>query len=364
MRRPSSSVPLLLVLVALVLVGAGPAAAALPPAPRYVLTDLGPAGGTASFALGLGRGGSAVGTSRTGVGPRPQVATAWDAGTPRVLGTLPDGTFSRAFAVDARGVAVGEAFTAPPAETSRAVRFVDGRVEDLGVLGAATGAVANDVNDRGLVVGSSGGQPVVWRGAGAEALPPLVDGGTGRATGVNGRGQVVGQMRSRSTTADGAPVAHAFLAVPRGRGWYTTDLGALSGTSTSTAYDVGDRGEVVGESGLPGTPGTYRAVVWRGAAPVDLGTLGALRHSRANAVNSRGDIVGHATGFYGFPTLDGRAVLWRDGDVVDLTTAATEATGWVLRSAEDIDAAGRIVGYGSVAGQTRGFLLMPAAGGR
>lgn len=356
MRRTT----VVLCLALLALHALAPAAGASPgtsSSPRYALTDLGTLGGTASFALGIGRDGTVVGTSRTGGGFRPQIAFAWNGGEVRSLGTLPGATFSRAFAVNARGVAVGEAFTAPP-EQSRPVRFIDGRVEDLGVLPGAGGGVANDVNSRGIVAGASGGQPVVWRGAGAEPLPPLVEGGTGRANALNARGQVAGQTTSTERSATGAAVIHAFRATSRGGRWTVTDLGSLGGATFSTAYDINDRGVVVGESVPRAGEDTYRAVAWRGADPVDLGTLDGLRHSRANAVNVQGDVVGHATGFYGFPTIDGRAVIWRDGHVIDLNTAV-EGSDWVLRSAEDIDVAGRIVGYGTVAGQTRAFLLTP-----
>lgn len=90
---------------------AGPAVAAPPgpppgrgAAPGYTLTDLGTLpGGTASFALGVGNDGDAVGTSHTGTGFRPQVAVRWRDGGIENLGTLPGSTFSRAFEVNSKG---------------------------------------------------------------------------------------------------------------------------------------------------------------------------------------------------------------------------------------------------------------------
>lgn len=93
----------------------------------------------------------------------------------------------------------------------------------------------------------------------------------------------------------------------------------------------------------------------------DLGTVNGLRHSRANDVNQRGAVVGHASGFYGFPTLEGAAVLWERGEAVDLNQRIPVDSGWVLRSAEAIDEAGRIVGLGTLGGQTRAFLLTARA---
>ncbi len=77
-------------------------------------------------------------------------------------------------------------------------------------------------------------------------------------------------------------------------------------------------------------------------------------------MNRRGDVVGHASGFYGFPTLNGTAVIWRDGRAHELSDLVADLPdGWVLRTAEEINERGQIVGYGTVGGQTRGFLLTP-----
>jgi hypothetical protein len=139
------------------------------------------------------------------------------------------------------------------------------------------------------------------------------------------------------------------------------DLGVLEEDGTSTAYaaaGAGRHADVVGEASLAG--GT-RAVVFSAGGPEELPTPDGLRHARANDVSRRGDVVGHASGFYGFPTLDGTAVLWRDGQAYDLDDLVTDLPeGWVLRTAEEINERGQIVGFGTVGGQTRGFLLTPA----
>jgi probable HAF family extracellular repeat protein len=357
-RRPSLVLlVLLLVLAALAApVGALPSAA-----PEYEVVDLGGLGGTASFALGLSDRGEAAGTARTGAGTRPQQAFAWRDGTVRPLEPLPGSTFSRAFAVNPRGEAVGEAFTPSP-ERSRAVRWDrDGRITDLGTLEGASGAVANDLNARGQVVGSSGGQAVVWDGAAPQPVGTLGgEGSTARGNAINDRGQVVGSSQTDVRSASGSRVSHAFLATPIGRGYRLTDLGSLGGPAAfSVAYGLSNRGDVVGESVTEAGGSTYRATLWRDGRVVDLGTLPGLRHSRANDVSADGTVVGHASGFYGFPTIDGAAVRWRGGDVVDLNALIPADAGWVLRSAEAINAAGEIVGFGTHEGETRAFLLRP-----
>lgn len=342
-----------------------PALAAVPP-PSYTLTVLAPpVSGTASFALGLSPQGEVVGTARTSPSSRPQFATRWsDDGQATSLGSLPGSTFSRIFAQNARGEAVGEAFNA--SGTSRAVLVDrDGAVRDLGALGSS--AVANDINARGTVVGSSAGTAVVFGPDSPAALPPLdlAVSGTSRADAINDRGQIVG-FAPGSVDGVALPVGQATLWNPGGGGYDAIALNRLAAGRFARAYDVNARGTVVGEaSRLDGSGASVtRAVRWDGAAVQELPGVDAYRFTRANAVSNDSDLVGHATGFAGFPTIDGAAVLWRDDVAYDLNDLVSDAGGFVLRSAEDVDEHGRIVGLGTVGGQTRGFLLTPVLPGR
>ncbi len=359
MTRPPARLLLLLACLASLVVAA-PATGA-PPAREgggYEVTDLGTLGGSASFALGIGEGGTVVGTSRTTGAFRPQLAFRWRDGEMTNLGSLPGSTFSRAFAINPRGWAVGEAFTPSP-ERSRAVMWRDDRVLDLGTLDGATGAVANDINARGRVTGTSGGSAFVWERGGMRPVGSLssAPGATSRGNALADRGLVVGTARTDEQTS------HAYLATPRGRDHELRDLGALGGPQAfSTALGVNDRAQVVGESIVAPGSGTYRAFRWERGQMTDLGSVRGLRHSRATDVNARGVVVGHASGFYSFPTLDGAAVLWDRDEAVDLNERIPTDSGWVLRSAEAIDDAGRIVGFGSFDGQTRAFLLTPDQG--
>lgn len=334
------------------------------PAAVYEVVDLGTLGGTASFALGASERGEVVGTSRTTASSRPQYAFAWREGTMRALEQLEGSTFSRAFAVNVRGQAVGEAFTPSP-ERSRAVRWeADGRVEDLGTLDGASGAVANDLNARGQVAGVSGARAVVWdagdvRPVGGLSAEPDA---RSRAEAINEAGAVAGSAQTDLVTAGGWRVTHAFVATPRGGTYVLTDLGSAGGPGAySTALDLNDRGDAVGESATEAGAATYRATLWADGAIIDLGTVAGLRHSRASSVNNRRQVVGHASGFYGFPTIDGVAVLWQAGQAIDLNTLIPAGSGWTLRHAQTITERGEIVGYGTRDGQTRAFLLRPRA---
>jgi probable HAF family extracellular repeat protein len=329
------------------------------------IVDLGTLGGTASFALGVSERGDVVGTARTSTGSRPQLAFVWQNGRMTNLGTLPGSTFSRAFAVNRRGVAVGEAFTAPP-ERSRAVTWEDGRIRDLGTLGAATGAVANDINPSGQIVGASGGRAVMWERGAIRDLGAIstVPGAISRANAINPRGQVVGSSQTEVLSPSGFPVTHAFL-WERG---LMTDLWSPVPDRFSAAYGISPDGRAVGEANVGTQDGAdaYHAIEWHSDRMTDLhdhlpGGLAGYRHSRANDANSQGLVVGHVSGFYGFPTIDGRAVLWYQGRAYDLNDALPPDSGWLLRSAESVNEEGSIVGYGTFAGQTRAYLLRPAA---
>lgn len=334
--------------------------------PSYGIQVLDPLpGGTSHLALDSSRAG-VVGTSRTGSGARPQLATLWHGNHAHSLGTLPGSTFSRAFAVNRRGQVVGEAFTAPP-EVSRAVMWEpDGAIRDLGTLGGAS-AVANDVDDLGRAYGAS--SPVagpstatVWdrRGPRGLPLPDPQAAGVSRVNAVTVSGDAAGSAPVR--TQDGASVGAAVRWDARGRRHVPTVLDRLEPGRFATALGVSN-GHTVGEATRldPGTTRTStRAVRWTGTAVEELATIGSYRFTRANDVSADGDVVGFASGFAGFPSLDGTAVLWSDGEAVDLETVVVDLpAGLQLRNAESVDARGRIAGFGTVDGRNVAVLLTP-----
>ncbi len=106
------------------------------------------------------------------------------------------------------------------------------------------------------------------------------------------------------------------------------DLGTLPGASDSTALAMNERGDVVGQSG-------GRAVLWRNGRIVDLGTP-AGSFSSAVDINEHGDVVGYSLigGTY-------QAFLWRRGRLVDLR--ALPGDQWSIPNA--INDRGEIVGY-------------------
>jgi probable HAF family extracellular repeat protein len=116
-------------------------------------------------------------------------------------------------------------------------------------------------------------------------------------------------------------------------GPYTvTDLGVFDPKIQSAhANDVNESGQVVGYAG-------NRAFVWQDGALTALPTLGGTS-GMAEAINEHGQIVGMST--LTTPPTGGRAVLWDNGGIIDLTPALGPGE---TSSANGINDAGEVVG--------------------
>lgn len=77
-------------------------------------------------------------------------------------------------------------------------------------------------------------------------------------------------------------------------------------------------------------------------------------HSVANDINNAGLIVGKSERISGSAAV---AILWENGIAIDLNTLIPSGSGWNLLSAEGINDAGDIVGFGTFGGNSRAFLL-------
>ena len=339
-------------LAGVVMVPAAPAASG--PVLSYEVTALGTLGGDASFALDVNNRRQVTGNASTTSATLPLLAFLWEDGVMTSLGTLPgSNAFSRGYAINDAEVVVGESDNNRP----RAFRWQAGDLSDLGHLGAGT-AVAHDVNPSNVAVGASSNgtvtRPALFRGGQVSDLGTLAGtpSSSGRAWGMNARGQAVGVSQRPSGPSQ------ATLWNTRDQG-PPTRLGSLGdGEQFSQAIAVSNRAAVVGESVVQ--PGTTHAFLWQGDRMIDLGALEA-RHSRATDVNSRGQVVGHVSSIVGFPSAGGRAFLWQGGEMVDLNELLDPGSGWVLRSAEGINERGDIVGFGELDGKRQAFLLTPHA---
>jgi probable HAF family extracellular repeat protein/T5SS/PEP-CTERM-associated repeat protein len=267
------------------------------------ITNLGELGGQGSWAYDVNDSNQVVGGSPLGSGDNH--AFLWQTGSGmQDLGTL-GGPSSYAFEINNSGQAVGSACCAPDTYLSHAVLWGSGGIVDLGDL---------------------------------DPLWPAIS----AAYGINDAGQVVGGSYDASANF------HAFL-------WQNgsmQDLGTLGG-DLSEAEAINENGQVVGVSRLADNT-TNRAFLWDGSMQ-DLGAL-TFTNSIAYDINDKGQVVGALqTG------QTSHAFVWANGQMQDLNTMIPANSGWVLQEARAINNKGKIVGFGSINGQTRAFLLKPNA---
>ena len=269
------------------------------------------------------------------------------------LGTL-GGTISIAAAINDAGVATG--FSTLADGSYRAFLAGEGPMLSLGTLSGDFSS-GTGLNAAGQVVGFAYGSDdnehgFVW-------TPEAPGGTTGTMLELGTLGGVYSDALAVGPTGDVAGYAytvagafHAFL-------WHAghmTDLGTLGG-SYSKAEAMDAAGDIVGQAYLPGNVKAH-ACLWKGGAPIDLGALNG-EYSEALAIDPTGKyIVGQAS-VPGGPLLQYHAVLHVAGTLVDLNSLLPAHSGWLLQSAEGVNAAGQIVGQGVFAGKTRGFLLTP-----
>lgn len=354
----------------------------------YSITDLGNLGENPTFASGLSNNRRVTGNSTiTPAAAAVEGATgsrlrafSWQNGSMSYLGSLPGATtnrFGRGLGINDAGVVVGEFNN----DTSRAFVFdpVVGSMQGLTRLaGDSDRGVAEDINNAGVIVGISSNGTVSratrWVNNGTGYVPSdlgSIDGTTNftaRALAINNNGAIAGFSRD--------PVALTSQAT-LWNGGSITDLNSLGdGNRFSQANGINDNNAVVGSSNSGETVGQLigststtlitRAFVWQSGvmtelSPFDLFTPtnnGATTnyHSIASDVNNDGLVVGRSERIAGSAAV---ATLWNlnDPTPIDLNTLIPAGSGWLLRSAEHVNAAGDIVGFGTLNGETRGFLL-------
>jgi probable HAF family extracellular repeat protein len=234
--------------------------------PRGTLRSL-PSLGLGSFDVGyaVNRLGNVAGYS---VGPLGLRAFVWTIRTGTVeLGDLPGGDGrSLAFGINDEGMVVGSSDVQSPRRTTDHA-FVwtrDGGLQDIGTLRGPSAdffSEARAVNNAGQVVGVSdaptGQRAFLWQAErGMLDLGELPQGnGYSIAWAVNERGHVVG-------VSDSARGLAAFVWSPESGMWDLNDLidpsdPLKSQTSFSAAYDINDRGQIVGSAFINGVTRAY-----------------------------------------------------------------------------------------------------------
>ena len=323
----------------------------------YELIDLGTLGGLESWAVAVNDGGTVVGSARDS----GQIITACEFDTTGQGNNLSWASISGESAVTSvNSSGIGAGYIANNSITTSAVRFDASEptgVVDLGTLGGDS-AMATGINSSGAIVGYARNQTGNDRatlfdstGNGANIDLGALGGLSSQSMAIDNAGQIVGWAENVNGDTHGV----IFDATGNGA---NTDLGTLGG-DTSTAMAV-DNGVIVGYAAT--ATDAYHAVLFDAdntSNNLDLGTLGG-DFSIARAINGS-LIVGAAT------TTDGEthATLFDAtgaGYNIDLNSFIDPASGWVLTSAQGINADGWIVGYGHLAGAQyieRAFLLKP-----
>ena len=320
------------------------------------------------------------------------------------LGLLPGGSASSALAINNRGLIVGLATDSTwnlqrplwDANTGAIIGTADN-------FDPASTAVPEHVNDNGAMAGTESINQniyfgVCWDSTGqAFGLPPMagVDPFYGsrhtKAHGINNLGQIVGAGK------ESAPNYFLHAVLWQNKDTPAQDLGFLGKgayVDYSEAFGINDLGHVVGNSAL-GT--ATRGFLWRDGHMIDLGALSGQVVSEASAVNNTGLVVGKCnlypvtwtydvanssstpairqlpipsgffsatptavndsddvTGYAGSPNIDAHAILWRDGQAIDLGVWP----GGHYSVVEGINNLGQIVGTGTVAGDNLDHALM------
>ena len=341
----------------------------------YHITDLSSLGGTNSRGNSINNPGLVAGYSNL-PGNQSRHASVWFHGEHLDLGTLGGPNSSVAWPVkNTSGIIAGIAqtstpdplgetwscrsFFGPPNNTGfTCLGFVweNGLMRALPTLGGNNG-FATGVNNRREIVGwaeNSVRDPtcvppqvlqfraVIWGpGDGETRELPLIPGDTSSsATAINDNGQVVGISGMCDQAVGRFTGAHAVL-------WEhgsVTDIGNLGGDTWNTPMAINHRGDIVGFASQAGDdPDNPRlhAFLWTRRDGIrDLGMLPGHLTSQANGINDRGQIVGTSCP----PTGPCRGFLWEDGVMTDLNAVVESGYSKQIESAQDINAAGEIVG--------------------
>lgn len=323
--------------------------------------DLGALDNTYSSAAGsINDRGWATGQSQTGVVGSDfpfgfEVhAVLWRDRSILDLGTLPGGNSSIGISVNNAGQIVGFAnngipdpfaqFFFPSTTQMRVFFWQDGNMEDIGTLGGPDTIPGPGCNNQrpGIVVGSSYTSYTPEPGTEAPTMDPyLWDNGVMTDLGnlggtfsfgqcANNRGEVIGD-----SNLPGDLISHAF----RWRNGRMKDLGTLGGPDSEAIW-INDAGDIAGSADLA-TPEIHDAVVWRHGRIKDLGTLPGDACSRGRAINSRGQVVGGTsdcvTGFI-------HAFVWQEGGPMrDLNKLIRQGSGLQITNAFNINDRGEIL---------------------
>jgi probable HAF family extracellular repeat protein len=320
-------------------------------APQYVASEIQSPQGQSMYAIALNDHAQVVG--RTNAKRKVDEARAFVAGPHTFKSAAIFGAdLSFALAINNAGDVVGH-YT-PDTDVFERRAFLQRRGQapiNLFAEGEFWISNAMGINRHGMVVGAveksglTDYQAFVWQNGAATLLVNTLGGSYSTANAVNDSGVVVGT----ATDADG--FEHAFR----------YENGQMVGLPTLVqraprdwAYAVNAVGDVAGACLLANFH--RHACVWKDGGVADLGALPDAEWSNAFGINDAGVAVGQSGGEGHSP----HAVVFRDGQVMNLNTLATLPPGVHLDIAIAINEAGQIVAQGKDAeGLRHSYRLEP-----
>lgn len=354
---------------------------------HYKIVQLPTLGGVVAFANWINDRGWVAGSADL-AGDHFEHAFLWRDNTIHDLGTL-GGNNSLAWPVNDEGVIAGDSVTSTndPLRENFCHFNIDGKsvftkhtcsgyVLLRGVMTALTTLGGNNssvfgMNNRGEIVGLAENsthdpsctapqvldfEAVVWAPQGRQIreLPPLKGDAIGAAVAINDRGEIVGGSGMCAPVSP-AIGAHALLwhnGVPK-------NLGGFGGKTSNVAWDINNRGHIVGFSDLSGDTVTH-AFFWKNGKMTDLGTLPGDVFSFAFGINDGDQIVGQSCD----ASFNCRAFIWQDGVMRDLNALVHDST-LSLTLAESINKSGEITGiaYDASTGGIPAYVAIPTRGG-
>jgi len=363
--------------------------------PRYILTDLKPVGNPPGQAFSITRNGIISGDFQAENGFMH--AALWlnqfrfDLGKTYLQGS----TNSTSFGANVLGQSVGTLQTAtvdPNGEDfcgykslglagngGTCVPFVwqiGKGFTFLPTLGGPNGGV-NQINVHGQIVGQAEtseidpgcpapqklqAKPVLWTHNKVQQLETVAGDLQGIALAINDRGQIAGAsgecaLFSPQLLINLQPL-HVLLWEPGQT--KPTDLGNLGGSGHfggNIAFNINNRGEVVGNSDLPGDTANHGFLWTRDKGMKDLGTLPGDVISGALSINNKAQVVGVSID----ANFNLRAYIWQNGQMSDLNELIPANANLTLVLACGINDGGQIVGLAvdKTSGDPHAFLLTP-----
>jgi probable HAF family extracellular repeat protein len=296
--------------LASVLTGVGQAAQ------KYTLVELKSAkAATGLQATDLNQAGQVAGTIGEGPFNYPVV---WDAAGASTLMTI-TGPAGYASSINASGQVSGYNQEDSAATFIGAVIWNGGNGVATLLNTISTGGVfysyAVGINAAGTAVGfahddSNESQAVVWNGVTPQVLPHAEPLDQSAAQAINANGQIVGVIQDHTS---GAVIPYF---------WDTKTNGPLLtlGGEEGVAAGINDSAQIVGWS--DSSTGSQHATLWTNGMATDLGFVTGYTSSVAHRINSAGMIVGYsAVSGNDF----GRATLWDGKTVLDLNSVLSTA---------------------------------------